>query len=151
MNPAAPSPLPLWRRVLIIVVVAFLAMTAGFVAWDYVREVRKISAGPKPQQALMDMEKGFRLAVAQTPLDERIGFDVGREVDPSKLPDGLTGVYYLAQYAAAPRVIVTDPHRPLVLVFRRQDEDLMRYVGEERMNVLAHPAPGIALVERPQK
>jgi hypothetical protein len=150
MNPITPS-LPMWRRVLIAVAVVFIALTAAYVMCGYLREVAAASAGPKPQQALMEMEKGFRLAVAQTSLDERIGFDVGSQVDASKLPDGLTGVYYIAQYSAAPRVVVTDPNRRLTLVFRPTEEALLRYVDEAHLNVLAHTAPGIALVERPQK
>jgi len=144
-SPTTKSAARRWSQAL---AVALLVGTSIYVISLHAYSLKKATQGPSQQTALIRMEQAFRTAASILPSDERLGFYAGVPIRTDEKADQNSAIYYIAQHAVAPRVLVPDNSPRRTLVFLWTEEAVRQYVLENRLRVLAHPTTGIVLVER---
>ena len=135
-----------WRP---LIGVALVLGVSIYVIASYVTGVQKAVAGVSPQMPLITMEAAFRKALVGVPRGERLGFYTGTPIRIDEFADQNSAIYYIAEYAASPRVLTRDTQPRLVLTFLWTEAALAEYVTKNRMRVLSHPDTGVALLEQP--
>lgn len=126
-----------------------LALVSGIAMARSLGGLARLAARPRSQEKFVALDRRFAEAVAPAPPDARIGFFFnGRPIHVDERADDNTAIFFLAQYAAAPRVMVIDAELPLVLALVPSDAALSRFCREHGRSLLSHPAPGVALTQR---
>ena len=131
-----------------LVAIVVLAAACGWSVARYFRVVAKAVSAPTAQREFIEIERNIRLALAPIPADGRVGFYGGGPVHHHDRTNGITQLYILAQYAAPPRIVVGDTTPRFILVMVANDALLKQYADQNRLTLITHPAPGVALAER---